>query len=427
MEDNVPGYRCPLSSMNFRRLIYKQLYQRSWEHEGLSRLNRVIFGLICLSVFLVIIETEKPFYRDHKQIFQTIDFLVGICFAVEYGLRVWSAGERKAYRGVIGRVKYMLTPYALIDLLVIVPFFITSSSNIFIARFIRLFRILAIAKAARYSQAFDLVREALHSRRHELIFSLILTCLVLVSASTVMWVVEPDEEFRSIPRALWWGIMTLTTVGYGNVCPQTILGKVISGITALCGIGLIAMPAGILAAAFGDAINRHKRKMEQRRWGRISRRKRVKLLRQQRQNATGHIYAGHDDSEDDHDSEEHDDEHEIAFSNLPRSLSRAGRPVSMNAANREMEVVCEHCGHDKFAVRPRLGTAYGSYQHAAVDNDFDEEMLEDFSPTGPHSMWKPPTPAAVSAHNPDFLERVVKDRTTLMHIIEKSAKPTHRG
>ena len=413
-------HRVPLSSMTFRRLIYKQLYQRSWEHEGLSRLNRVIFGLILVSVFLVIIETEKPFYHAHRQLFQTIDFLVGICFAVEYGLRVWSAGERKAYRGIVGRLKYMMTPYALIDLLVIVPFFITSSSNIFIARSIRLFRILAIAKAARYSQAFDLVREALHSRRHELIFSLILTCLVLVSASTVMWVVEPDEEFRSIPRALWWGIMTLTTVGYGDVCPQTILGKVISGVTALCGIGLIAMPAGILAAAFGDAINRHKRKMEQRRWGRISRRKRINLLRQQRQSATGHHHEidYHEDS-DEHDDDFHDDQEpqEAAFS----KPSRGARHLAMRGVNGgDMEVVCEHCGHDKFAVRPRIGTGYGAYEHAA-DDTFDDEMLEDFSPTGPHSVWKAPTPANVSSHNPDFLERVVKDRTTLMHIIERSA------
>lgn len=416
MKDNMRFHRCALSPMTLRRLIYKQLYQRSWEHEGLSRLNRVIFGLICLSVFLVIIETEKPFYHAYRNVFEAIDFTVGVCFAIEYALRVWSAGERKAYRGFIGRLKYMVTPYALIDLLVIVPFFITSSSNIFIARFIRLFRILAIAKVARYSQAFDLVREAVHSRRHELIFSLVLTCIVLVAASTVMWVVEPDEEFRSIPRALWWGIMTLTTVGYGDVCPQTIAGKVISGVTALCGIGLIAMPAGILAAAFSDAINRHKRKMEKRRWGRMSRNKRVKLLRQQRQKASGGTNMDHHDEHE----EEHDDhfEHE-ELENVYARQSLTGHHLALHANSGEMEVVCEHCGHDKFAIRPRLGTANSAYQE---DHEFDDEMLEDFSPTGPHNVYKAPKPSAVSTHNPDFLERVVKDRTALMHIIERSVR-----
>lgn len=386
-----------LSSMKFRRLVYKQLYQRSWEHEGLSILNRIILGLICLSVFLVIIETEKPFYHAHKSLFHMIDFVVGLCFATEYGLRVWSAGERKAYRGFSGRLKYMMTPYALIDLLVIVPFFITSSSNIFIARFIRLFRILAIAKAARYSQAFHLVSEAVHSRRHELIFSLVLAAIVLLTASTVMWVVEPDEEFRSIPRALWWGIMTLTTVGYGDVCPQTIAGKVISGITAVCGIGLIAMPAGILAAAFGEAINRHKNKMAKRRWGRVSRNKRVKLLRQQR-NRSANI-------EDVEDPEVHG------------GSSPSGRHVVLQeTSGTDLEVVCEHCGHDKFVMRPKGDTVYGDDS----DGDFDDEMNDDFSPTGPHSVWRGPAPGVAADNN--SLERVTTNRTTLMHLIEQSTR-----
>src|SRR5262249_37908767 len=152
----------------------------------------------------------------HRQLFKMLDFGVGCFFAVEYGLRLWSAGERKIYRGFRGRLRYMMTPFALLDLLIVVPFFLTYSSNIFVARFIRLFRILAIAKAGRYSQAFVMVREAVLSRRHELALSFLLTCIVLLVASTVMWVVEPDEEFRSIPRALWWGIITLTTVGYGD-------------------------------------------------------------------------------------------------------------------------------------------------------------------------------------------------------------------
>jgi len=330
-----------------RRLIYKQLYQRSWEHEGLSALNKLIFTVICLSVFLVIIETEKPFYHRHLEVFRVLDLTVGCFFAAEYVLRLWSIGERKKYKGIKGKIKYMMTPYALIDLLVIVPFFVTASSNIFVARFIRLFRILAIAKAARYSQAFDLVREAVFSRRHELIFSLILTCLVLLGASTVMWVVEPDEEFRSIPRALWWGIITLTTVGYGDVYPQTVLGKVISGITALAGIGLIAMPAGILAAAFGDAINRHKHKMDKRRANYSSRAERARRMKAERREHSEQVVG---------------------------ERSPTGRHVVLHETTGEMEVACEHCGHDKFVFRPKR-------QHAEEAHEYDE--YDDFSPTGP--------------------------------------------
>ncbi|MBX9666895.1 MAG: ion transporter [Candidatus Obscuribacterales bacterium] len=328
--------------MKLRRLIYRQLHQRSWEHEGLSPLNRLIFVVICLSVFLVIVETEKPFYLEHRHIFRILDCVVGAFFAVEYVLRVWSAGQRTTYKGIVGKLKYMITPYALIDLLVIVPFFVTSSSNIFVARFIRLFRILAIAKVARYSQAFDLVREAVVSRRHELIFSLILTCIVLLSASTVMWVVEPDEKFRSIPRALWWGIITLTTVGYGDVYPTTVLGKVISGITALAGIGLIAMPAGILAAAFGDAINRHKHELEQRKSGSYSRVERAKVVREERSRGF--------------DSHVEDTHREIDLS---------------GALGANSSVVCDRCGHDKFVFKHRNTKHSGEHS---------EDGEADFSP-----------------------------------------------
>lgn len=319
--------------MNLRRLIYKQLYQRSWEHGGLSVLNKLIFTIICLSVFLVIIETEKPFYSEHIEYFRILDFSVGCFFAVEYALRVWSVGERKKFRGLSGRLKYMMTPYAVIDLLVIIPFFVTNSSNVFVARFIRLFRILAIAKASRYSQAFQMVREAVLSRRHELIFSLILTFIVLLGASTIMWVVEPDEEFRSIPRALWWGIITLTTVGYGDVYPATVAGKLMSGITALAGIGLIAMPAGILAAAFGDAINRHKHKMDARRVRQSTREKRLPRRSSNDSKSRSAEVTG--------------------------ERSETGTHVVLHESSGAAEVVCEHCGHDKFVFRAKIGTAGG--------------------------------------------------------------------
>lgn len=344
--------------MKLRRLIYKQLHQRSWEHEGLSPLNKLIFTVICLSVFLVIIETEKPFYLQYKDTFRTLDFIAGCCFAAEYALRLWSVGERKKYRGPIGRLKYMMTPAALIDLLVIVPFFVTSSSNYFVARFIRLFRILAIAKAARYSQAFDLVREAVFSRRHELIFSLVLTCIVLLGASTIMWVVEPDDNFRSIPRALWWGIITLTTVGYGDVFPQTVLGKVISGITALAGIGLIAMPAGILAAAFGDAINRHKHKMDKRRASGSSRRKRLARRNQER---TDRNMTLDSDDADGYDGDVSDD------------LSPTGNHVAVSESSGTAEIACAHCGHDKFVFRPKR-TANGG------EDDFSPRKQDGYDP-----------------------------------------------
>ena len=247
-----------INTMRVRRLIYKQLHQGAWGNKGISIANRVVISLICLSVFIVILETEKPLLDRHKQLFSVIDWTLGSLFLIEYAMRVWSAGEHLKYRGIIGRLRYMITPFALIDLAVVVPFFIMANSNIFVARFVRLCRIFAITRLCRYSEAFTLVREALWSRRHELFLSFVITGIVILIASTIMWVVEPDDEFSSIPRAIWWGVITLTTVGYGDVLPVTLAGKICSCITALAGIGLIAMPTGILAAAFGDAFRKHR-------------------------------------------------------------------------------------------------------------------------------------------------------------------------
>lgn len=251
--------------MTLKAKLHKQLHQPAWESEGLSPVNKLVLFLICFSVLVVIIETEKPLYWKHKEIFVGLDFTIGVLFTVEYLARVWSIGEKRRYRGILGRLRYMLTPAALVDLLVIIPFFITASSNIFVARLLRLFRLFAIAKFGRYSEASMLIWRAVWTRRHELLMSFVFTGVILLVSSTIMWAVEGDEEFDSIPRALWWGVITLTTVGYGDVYPQTVLGKICSGVTALAGIGLIAMPAGILAGAFSEAFQKHKQSVTQKR------------------------------------------------------------------------------------------------------------------------------------------------------------------
>jgi voltage-gated potassium channel len=133
------------------------------------------------------------------------------------------------------------------------------TSNFMLLRLFRLIRILRLARLGRFSLAMHHLSQAVSERREELLLSLILATFVLVFSAAGMYFIEGENDpqtFGSIPRAMWWSVCTLTTVGYGDIYPHTALGKILGAFTSLAGIGLIAMPTGILAAAFSDAFQR---------------------------------------------------------------------------------------------------------------------------------------------------------------------------
>ena len=126
-------------------------------------------------------------------------------------------------------------------------------------RLLQLLRLLRLARIGRYSRAMNLVVEAIRSRGTELILSFAFALTLMLGAATLLYIVEGPTQpaaFGSIPRAMWWAVETLTTVGYGDAVPVTPLGRILAAVTALCGIGFIALPTGILASAFSDALRR---------------------------------------------------------------------------------------------------------------------------------------------------------------------------
>jgi voltage-gated potassium channel len=159
-------------------------------------------------------------------------------------------------------ISYIFSPLAIIDLIAIAPYLLSAAGGWFVVlRFARLLRLLRLASLGRFSAAWGLVSSAINERRMELLMSLGVGVLALLVSSTLLYWIEGSEQpedFGSIPRAMWWAVATLTTVGYGDAMPITAAGKVIAGFVAVIGIGLIAMPTGILAAAFSDAMKRHK-------------------------------------------------------------------------------------------------------------------------------------------------------------------------
>jgi len=250
----------------WRRTLHHQLYPKAWRRHGLSPVNRFVCLAILASALLACLETEPLLTARLGGLFRWLEFVFAVIFLVEYALRVWTAGERPQYAGLRGRLRYMLTPVALTDLAAVLPILLFFGwDDVALVRVFRLLRILLLARLGRFSHAAQDIIAAVTARRYELWVSLMVASMLLVTSSTLLYLVEGQvqpEHFGSIPRAMWWSIVTLTTVDYGDVTPVTPLGRFFAAVTALTGIGLIAMPTGILAAAFSEVIQRRREREE---------------------------------------------------------------------------------------------------------------------------------------------------------------------
>ena len=244
---------------DFRRRLFHEL-EPSHREGGLSTLNRFIVVVILVSVAFVVVESEPAVHGSNPTLFHAVEILFGLVFLLEYVARVWVAAEDPRYSdGLRGRLRYAMTPAALFDLLAVTPLFLhVIGAEAYVIRIMRVVRVLRLAKLGRFTIATRALSQAVHARRYELMISFGVALFILVLTSTLMYIVEghsQPEIFGSIPRSMWWAIATLTTVGYGDAVPLTVAGRILGGITAVTGVGLIAMPAGILAAAMSDAIH----------------------------------------------------------------------------------------------------------------------------------------------------------------------------
>jgi len=248
-----------------RKRVYTILEPSAWRGKGLSPVNKVICLLILVSVVASIVETEPEVLKGREDLFSILEYSLTGIFAIEYCLRIWIAIEKPEYTGsIMGRIRYALSFFAIIDLLTILAVVLTVFGTApLLLRLFRLGRILRLARLGRFSSALNTLQRVLSTRAPDLLISVGLAVTIHIIASTLLYFVEgriQPETFGSIPRAMWWGVVTLTTVGYGDAYPITVLGKILGSVTAVVGIGVIALPTGILAAAFSDAMDEERKK-----------------------------------------------------------------------------------------------------------------------------------------------------------------------
>lgn len=219
-----------------------------------------------LNILAIALETIDSVAEHAGGAFLAFEIVSVAIFTVEYLVRIWGCTEDPAYAHPIrGRLRFATKPLVLMDLIAVVPFYIPFfvTLDLRFVRAFRLMRVVRLVKIARYSESLAIVGTVLRSRRDMLISTLFVGFLLLFVASALMYLVERDAQpdgFSSIPAALWWGIATLSTVGYGDLAPTTTLGRFIGAIVAILGIGVFALPAGILGSAFIDEIESRRAK-----------------------------------------------------------------------------------------------------------------------------------------------------------------------
>lgn len=225
--------------------------------------NLTIVILILLTSATVVASTfDIPLYW--KILFSKIELAAIIIFTVEYLLRAWTADLLYPELSPIkARLKYIFSFMALIDLLAILPFYLLFLVRIDLRalRALRTVRLLRIFKINRYTTALKTIAQVFKNKASQIISSMLVVGLIMVIASVLMYNIEnaaQPDKFANAFDALWWAIATITTVGYGDVYPITVAGKLLGIVIALMGIGMVAVPTGIITAGFSEVIDKKK-------------------------------------------------------------------------------------------------------------------------------------------------------------------------
>lgn len=256
--------RLQLGKLHLKRMVFKVL--EVTHHDDLAGriFDTFMIALISLNVVAFAFETVYSISIPYKSYFNRFETVSVAIFTVEYGLRLWTCTLMKGFRHPLwGRLKFAIMPLSIIDVLSILPFYLfILFPNLVFVREIHLLRLARLLKIGRYSEPMRTLAKVITTKREDLLSALFTVFTLLMISSSLVYFFEhasQPELFPNIPASMWWAVVTLTSVGYGDVYPITPIGKLLGGIIAVLGLGLVALPTGILASGFAEEVQRKRR------------------------------------------------------------------------------------------------------------------------------------------------------------------------
>lgn len=251
--------------MSFKSKIARLFDDEKGNAKGELIFEKFISILIILNAVVIVLESYKGIYNEYSTFFYAFEVFSIIIFTIEYFIRIWIADKLyEAKSSFRARLKYITSYFGIIDLISILPFFLPFifKIDLRILRLLRLFRLLRLLKLNRYFNSLRVISSVIKKTKSEIAVTVFLVFILLVLSSTLMYHIENEAQpnaFENIGQALWWAVATLTTVGYGDIYPVTGTGKLLSAIIALLGIGIVALPTGIISSAYIEEIQKNKK------------------------------------------------------------------------------------------------------------------------------------------------------------------------
>ena len=260
----------------------KRLYQALEKYDASDQLSVwlsiTIVALIAINLVAIILESIPAYEAAYGATFHVIEAVSCVFFLTEYLVRVWACVEEPNKQDSLGqeegattdlgkRIRHILRPMSIIDLLAFLPFILQFLLPGLDLRFLRILRLFRVFKLIRYFSSLDILFNVLYEERKSLLGTFLIMLIVLTLAASALYVVEHEQQpdqFGSIPQAMWWAMAALTTVGYGDAIPLTTIGKILASLVTILGIGMVALPSGILAASFSEHLRQNRYSLQER-------------------------------------------------------------------------------------------------------------------------------------------------------------------